>query len=59
MMKAFGHDIIEENLRKGAYIIETVEEEEKAKRIVEQGRAMAERIQALQDSEQETEHGGN
>lgn len=59
MMKAFGHDIAEENLRKGAYIIETAEEESRVLKIVEEGRAMAERIQALQASEQEARRGSD
>ncbi|MDY6831706.1 MAG: AAA family ATPase [Thermodesulfobacteriota bacterium] len=35
IMKAFGLNIPEENLRKGAYIIETADEEERAKKIKE------------------------
>lgn len=57
MMKAFGHNITEENLRKGAYIIETSEEEERAREIAEEGRAMAERLQALPAQKQEGKHG--
>lgn len=58
MMKAFGHDIIEENLRKGAYIIETAEEEGRAQKIAVEGEAMAERIRQLQAKEQEAKSGG-
>lgn len=51
MMDAFGHNILEKNLRKGAYIIETPEEEDRARQFVEEGRKMAERIKALQPAE--------
>ena len=59
MMKAFGHNITEENLRKGAYIIETAEEEEKALKIAGEGRAMAERLQKLQTNNLGGVHGGD
>lgn len=59
MMKAFGHNITEENLRKGAYIIETAEEEEKALKIAGEGRAMAERLQKLQTNNLGGAHGGD
>ena len=36
MMKAFALNIIEENLRKGAYIIETAEEEDRAEAIAKE-----------------------
>lgn len=58
MMKAFGHNIVEENLRKGAYIIETLEEEDRAREFAEKGRVMAAQLQA-QAGKQEGEHGGN
>ena len=35
IMKAFGLNIIENNLRKGAYIIETSDEEKRAKKVEE------------------------
>lgn len=38
MMKAFGLNIVEENLRKGAYIIETAEEEERAEAIASEAK---------------------
>jgi len=59
IMKAFGHDILEKNLIKGAYIIETAEEEAKVVKNMEQGRIMEEQIQALQAKEQEAKHGGD
>jgi len=59
MMKAYGHNITEENLRKGAYIIETAEEEDRAREIAAEGRAMAEKLQELQAGKQGGEHGGN
>lgn len=59
IMKAYGLDIIEKNLRKGAYIIETPEEEERARGYAEKGRIMAEQLQLLQAGKQEREHGGN
>ena len=40
MMKAFGFEIEEENLRKGGYIIETPEEEEKAQLIGKEGKLL-------------------
>ncbi len=39
MMKAFGLNIVEGNLRKGAYIIETAEEEERAEAIASEAKA--------------------
>jgi hypothetical protein len=39
IMKAFGLNISEENLRKGAYIIETADEEESARKIEAEARA--------------------
>ena len=39
-MKAFGFEFEEENLRKGGYIIETPEEEEKARLIGEEGKQL-------------------
>ena len=38
-MKAFALNIVEENLRKGAYIIETAEEEERAEAIAKEAAA--------------------
>lgn len=58
IMKAFGHDIIEKNLRKGAYIIETTEEEERARAIAAEARASAEKRQESNVGEQGGEHGG-
>jgi len=40
MMKAFGFEFEEENLRKGGYIIETPEEEEKARLVGEEGKRL-------------------
>jgi predicted ATP-dependent endonuclease of OLD family len=42
IMKAFGLNISEENLRKGAYIIETADEEERAREIGATARAKQE-----------------
>ncbi|MFZ3086578.1 MAG: AAA family ATPase [Methylotenera sp.] len=50
MMQAFGHDINEDNLRKGAYIIETPEEESRAQRMIEEGREMAKRLQSMENT---------
>lgn len=41
MMKAFGLNSVEENLRKGAYIIETAEEEDRAEEIAKEATAKA------------------
>ena len=48
MMQAFAHDTLEKNLRKGAYIIETPEEEDRARQFTEEGRKMAEKLKTLQ-----------
>ncbi len=54
MMKGFAHNIVEQNLRKGAYIIETVEEEVRAQAIAAEARAEVEKA-----AESGREHGGN
>lgn len=47
MMKAFALNVVEENLRKGAYIIETAEEEERAEAIA--GEAVAKELARNRD----------
>jgi hypothetical protein len=46
MMKAFALNLSEHNLRKGAYIIETAEEEEQAERIAREAAVKAAAEQA-------------
>ena len=46
-MKAFALNVVEENLRKGAYIIETAEEEERAEAIA--GEAVAKELARNRD----------
>lgn len=58
MMKAFAHNIVEQNLRKGAFIIETAEEEARARAIAAEARAEAEKLRE-QAAQQGEEHGGN
>jgi predicted ATPase len=50
MMKAFGLNIAEENLRKGAYIIETAEEEDRADAIAKEAVAKESRGATDQDA---------
>lgn len=58
MMKGFGHHIVEKNLRKGVYIIETAEEEARARAIAAEARAEAEQARE-KAAKSGDEYGGN
>lgn len=55
MLEALGHNIIEDNLRKGAYIIETTEEEERSQAI--EAEAQAAEIRREKAAKYEQEYG--